>query len=217
MLISSKSWKLLSIFSLLTILFTACQKASGPNLDTNISVDPTNLTVISSIDHYKGNKNAKVLFIEYSDLQCPACGAYYPLVKQLATDYGDSVAIVYRHFPLTQIHENAELAALASEAAARQDKFWEMHDKLFETQTSWSTERDPLTLFTNYAEELGMKPDQFQADIESEIVKQKVATDIASGNYNGVQGTPSFFINGQKIQNPRNYEQFRKVIDVMLS
>lgn len=220
MLISSKSWKLLSVFTIATIILSGCEsQPPTPNydLDSNVPVDPANLTAISQIDHFKGSKNSKVVLIEYSDLQCPACAAYYPLVKQLAAEYGDSIAIVYRHLPLIQIHRNAVIAAFATEAAARQDKFWEMHDKLFDTQTSWSTENDPLILFTNYAEELGMKPDKFQADMESEIVRQKVSIDFASGNYNGVQGTPSFFINGQKIQNPRNYEQFKKVIDVMLS
>lgn len=168
---------------------------------------------ISDADRILGNKEAKVTVVEYSDFQCPACAAYHPMVKQLAEDYGDRVMWVYRNFPLKQIHANAELAALAAEAAGRQDKFWEMQDMIFENQKEWSDEGSAKAIFVKYANALGLDAIRFENDLESKEVEDKVDKDYQSGQKSGVNATPTFFINGEKIQNPRSYEEFRSIIE----
>ncbi len=168
---------------------------------------------VTNADHLQGNASAKVVLIEYSDFQCPACGAYYPIVKQIEETYGDELAIVYRHFPLTTIHKNADAAARAAEAAGKQGKFFAMHDLLFEKQAEWSNATDAGARFVTYTESLGLDRDRFNADIQSSDVKEKVDADRDSGVAASVQGTPTFFLNGKKINNPRSFEEFRKLIE----
>lgn len=169
-------------------------------------------------DWFKGDANAPVTLIEYSDFQCPACGAYYPLIKQLHEDFGDSLKIVYRHYPLTQIHPYAQPAAAASEAAGKQGKFWEMHDKLFDNQRSWSnaTVADVQETFEQYAEQLGLDVERFRADMDSREVADAIAADRAAGNRAGVRGTPTFVLQGKTISNPSGYEEFAVLIEEAL-
>jgi formate-nitrite transporter family protein len=134
------------------------------------------------------------------------------MVKQLAEEVGDDVTIVYRHFPLTSIHPNAEPAARAAEAAALQGKFWDMHDMLFEKQRFWSEERDPKQLFVRYASDLGLNTEQFESDISTGAVRDKVDNDRRSGARAAVNGTPTFFLNGQRLDNPRSYDELRTAI-----
>ena len=103
---------------------------------------------------------------------------------------------VYRHFPLTQIHKNAQISAQAAEAAGIQDKFWQMHDKLFETQTQWQGLADPKETFAKYSEDLGMDKEKFVADLDSQVVKDIVANDALAANQNRIGGTPTFYVNG---------------------
>lgn len=174
------------------------------------------LKTASADDWKRGNENAKVILIEYSDFQCPACASYYPLVKALHGELGDSLLIVYRHFPLSQIHMNAEGAARAAEAAGKQGKFWEMHDLLFERQKEWSNDRNAAGTFAAYATALGLNTDRFINDFNSREIKEKVVADYESGFRAGIAGTPTFFLNGKKIQNPRSYEEFKKIISELL-
>jgi len=164
-------------------------------------------------DWIKGNKESKVIITEYSDFQCPACASYYGLVKQLHKDFGDRIAFVYRHFPLRQIHANAEIAALSAEAAGKQGKFWEMHDMIFENQKKWEGDKNAKEIFIGYAEELGLNAEQFKQDLDSKEVKEKVEADYQSGVKAGVNHTPTFFVNGGEIQNPRSYEEFKNIIN----
>jgi protein-disulfide isomerase len=163
-------------------------------------------------DQTYGNHNAKVTLVEYSDFQCPACASYFPIVGQLKEDYKDDLLFVYRHYPLTRIHPNAEPAAEAAEAAALQGTFWEMHDLLFERQDAWS--KKPLTksTFISYAEELGLDIEQFEADLKSDEISKKISSQLNAGTSSGVTGTPSFFLDGKKIPNPRSYEEFSTII-----
>lgn len=170
---------------------------------------------ISSTDHVKGNRDSSVVIVEYSDFECPACAQYYPIVKSLNEEFGESIAIVYRHFPLITIHRSADLAARATEAAALQGKFWEMHDMLFENQRVWTTGQARDTI-VQYAEELGLDLGQFETDIDSDVVKEKVRADMLSGQRAQVNSTPSFFINGEKIANPRSYNEFAELIRIEL-
>ena len=146
---------------------------------------------ITSPRPFEGKADAKVVVQEYSDFQCPACGAAYPLVKQLVAQYKDSVRFEYKHFPLTQIHVNAYNAALASECANDQGKFWAYHDKLFENQTSLSTSD-----LKKYAADLNLDTAKFNACLETRAKKKVVEADLQAGNALKVPGTPTFFVNG---------------------
>lgn len=163
-------------------------------------------------DWVRGNENAQVVVVEFSDFQCPACAAYEPVVDRMMEELGDQVAVVYRHYPLTSIHKNAQLAAQASEAAGRQGKFWEMHDKLFLQQTVWAEVTDPTEIFVEYAAEVGVNTEQFLADLNSDQVKELVAEDVTSGNRLGIQGTPTFYVNGKKMPTVRSYNEFLQFV-----
>lgn len=176
----------------------------------------TTVAAVTDQDHIRGLQSASAVIIEYSDFQCPACGAYYPTMKSIEQKYGDRIGVVYRHYPLTQLHQNAELAARASEAANLQNKFWEMHDLLFERQKVWSTDSAVAKTFTDYAQELNMDAAKFTADLNSSAVKDRVAKDVTSGNVVGITGTPTFFLNGKKLTNPGSEEAFIKLIDAEL-
>jgi protein-disulfide isomerase len=166
---------------------------------------------VSEADHVRGNQDSGVVFVEYGDFQCPACGAYHPIVQQLTEEFGDRVGFVFRHFPLNRIHQNADLAARASEASGKQGKFWEMHDMLFESQSEWSQQRssEAEETFTRYAQSLGLDLAKFDNDLDIGEVKDKVDGDFNSGTRSGVSGTPTFFLNGERIKNPQSYEEFQ--------
>lgn len=168
----------------------------------------------AATDWTRGNAAvAKAVLIEYSDLQCPACASYHPVLKDLLAAEGDNLLLVYRHFPLRQIHQNSDLAARAAEAAGSQGKFWEMHDRLFDEQKTWSNLSDPTETFVTYAKDLGLDEAKFRSDLNSSAVRARVNEDLASGQAARVQGTPTFFLNGQKIQNPDNLNAFKQLVD----
>lgn len=169
-----------------------------------VAQEPVN--VVDS-DWVKGTEEAEATLIEYGDFQCPACGAYYPMVKQLIDDYPESLRVVYRHYPLPS-HPSAIPAALASEAAGDQGKFWEMHDMLFERQEEWSELRNPKDRFIEYAQELELDIEQFETYYESDEARDDVNVDLLSGNKLGVNATPTFYLNGTKLQPVRSYDEF---------
>ena len=171
-------------------------------------------STVDENDWFKGGESAPVALVEYSDFQCPACAFYAPLVKDLAEEFGNGLKIVYRHFPLNQIHKNADLAARAAEAAGQQGKFWEMHDLIFDNQKQWSEIRktEAEKIFAGFAEKLGLDAEKFIFDVQSKKVEKAVAEDLASGLASRIQGTPTFFLNNKKIQNPRNYDELRSII-----
>ncbi len=179
---------------------------------------PVSVAAIDERDWIKGNKESPIVLIEYSDFQCVACANYYPLLKELASEFGDDVAFVYRHFPLRQIFPNAQIAGQAAEAAGKQGKFWEMHDMIFEGQRNWSRQRQGQAeeTFASYAAALNLDIEQFKRDIHSKSVEDKVNSDYQSGVRAGVNSTPIFFLNGKRIQNPRSYEEFRKLIQAAI-
>jgi protein-disulfide isomerase len=167
---------------------------------------------IASDDHVKWAKQSKNILVEYSDLQCPACQALHSLIKS-QLENGDSyymknITFVYRHFPLDQ-HQNSHVAAYAAEAAGRQGKFFEMSDKLFDTQTVWGVDANPGTYFETYAKELGLNIEQFNNDRDSKAVKDRVARDIASGQQFELEATPTFYYNGKKLEYA-NFDDFKK-------
>lgn len=171
-----------------------------------------NLTTIVADDYIKGNPNAPVTLIEYLDFECEACGAYFPLVKQLEQEFPNDLRVVRRYYPLPG-HKNGLTAALAVEAAARQGKYDEMHDLLFTEQKNWGEKPAPTpAVFEGYAQKLGLDLVKFKQDVASQSVKDRVQRDVSSGTKLGNTGTPSFYLNGAKIQNPKSLEDFKTLI-----
>ncbi len=158
---------------------------------------------------------AAVTLVEFGDYQCPSCGSYYPVVKQVVSEFQGKLNFVFRNFPLQQ-HRNAYLAARAAEAAGQQGQFWAMHDKLFENQGAWSESSTARDIFVQYAQALGLNLDRFQTDLFSNAVKTKIDRDLSDGDQAGVNGTPSFYLNGAMIQNPSSVEEFRSLINIAL-
>ncbi len=155
---------------------------------------------VSSRDHVQGPDHARVTLLEYGDYECPHCGEAYPIVKRIQKTMGDDMRFAFRNFPLTEVHPHALHAAYAAEAAALQGKFWEMHDLLFENQDALEDE-DLLDL----AEGLELDMARWTRDLASERVANKVEEDFSSGVRSGVNGTPTFFINGIRHDAPFDY------------
>lgn len=176
------------------------------------------LTEIKSDDHVKWATESAHVLIEYSDFQCPACSSYAELIESLEADeefvlkVKANVAFVYRHFPLDNSHPNARVAAYAAEAAGKQDMFFEMHDLLFANQSEWSESTKPEEMFKEYATELELDIDQFEIDSKSSEVKDRVQRDYLSGLEIDLPGTPSFYLDGYKLQNPNSAENFKELL-----
>ena len=192
-----------SIFGIVKL----ASKSQTPGSD-NLAIT---ISAINDNENIKGDKEALATLIEYSDFQCPACGSYYPILKKVTEDLSAKVRFAYRHFPLPQ-HKNAKLAATVAEAAGKQGKFWEMHDLIFQNQSDWSEEKNAAILFAKYAQDIGLDLARFQTDVASDDIKAKIENDYKSGVKAGVDSTPSFFLNGKKIANPRNYDEFKNYI-----
>jgi protein-disulfide isomerase len=142
-------------------------------------------------DHIDGAADAAVTLVEYGDYECPYCGAAYPIVKEVQQRMGDRLRFVFRNFPISTSHPHAEQAAEAAEAAAVQDRFWEMHDVLYENQKRLD---DPA--LHAYAEQLGLDVERFDRELADHAHAPRVREDFMSGVRSGVNGTPSFYING---------------------
>lgn len=182
----------------------------------NGSSTPTQSTTtidlkVNESDWQMGPASASATLVEYSDFQCPACKAYAPIVKTFVEKNKEKVKFVYRNFPLQQ-HQFSKQAAYFAEAAGMQGKFFEMHDKLFDGQEDWEKETDPEKTFLSYAKELKLDIAKLQKDVDSKEVKDNVEADLASGNAAGVDSTPSFYMNGKKMESPKSVEDFENLI-----
>lgn len=166
---------------------------------------------LTDADHLLGSKDAKVVIVEYSDFQCPFCGRAEPTIEEVIKKYGKDVVLVYRHFPLS-FHENARPAALASECAGEQNKFWEFHNVLYKNQQAL-TETDLL----KYAKDLKLDETKFTSCMKTEKYAGKIDADFAQGQKEGVQGTPAFFINGQLLSGAQPFANFKAMIDAELA
>lgn len=182
------------------------QSSPGPSTNDSVPVTKPNVKVSSP-----------VILEEYGDYQCPPCGLLYPELKQIEHEYGNQVQIVFHHFPLTTIHKNALAAAHAAEAARNQNKFWEMHDRLYRNQKEWVEQADPRPIFISYARQLDLKIDQFTVDMDSNLVDQRISADAARGAAAGVTGTPTVFIDTHMLRaEATTPEGLRKGINAML-
>lgn len=172
----------------------------------------TNSSALSN--HVTGENKKKVTLVEYGDFQCPACASYYPLLKEVKEKYKEDIQFQFRNFPLQQIHQNARASSRAAEAASKQGKFWEMHDALYEGQKSWETVSDPVSVFEGYASQIGLDVEKFKVDYASKEANDTINADVAEGEKIGVNSTPSFFLQGKKLEEaPRDVEGFSKLID----
>jgi len=148
---------------------------------------------VGDADHVAGPADAPVTLVEYGDFECPSCRKAWPMVKEFQRRLGTNLRFVFRHFPLTKLHPNAEHAAEAAEAASTQGAFWQMYDRLFERQ--FALEDDNLI---EYASELGLDADRVRVALEGGTYRARVKADVLSGLKSGVTGTPTFFINGER-------------------
>jgi protein-disulfide isomerase len=148
--------------------------------------------------HVRGNPSAPVTVEEFADFQCPSCGAYYPELKKIETEFGDKLRVVFRERPLVPPHDHALIAAQAAEAAGLQGRFWEMHDKLYENQTAWSDARDLVPLFVDYAKQIGLDTDRFMKDLNGEVVATRIFQDGKRVHALNVTSTPTFYVNGKE-------------------
>ncbi len=178
---------------------------------TKTETPPVNIA-ISETDHVRGALDGKVTLVEFGDFQCPACGAYEPLVRQVEKDNAKTLKVVFRNFPLIQIHKNALIAAKAAEAAGLQGKFWEMHDILYDKQLEWSEGINARDFILVYATTIGLDTKKFTADLNNQALEDKILAEYKEGVNLGVQGTPTFFVNGKKIKSPQSPEEFNKII-----
>lgn len=152
-------------------------------------------------EHYKGDKDAKVILIEYGDYQCAGCASASSRMSAIAEEYGDKICLIFRNYPITQIHPNSKAAAATAEAAGLQGKFWEMHDLLYKNQSSWinSDSSSRTELFIGFAELLGLDKAKFESDFSSTAVTQKVNFDFNIAKEHQITGTPSFVLNGENL------------------
>ncbi|WP_461450504.1 DsbA family protein [Mucilaginibacter sp.] len=154
---------------------------------------PVELTPpVSEKDHVLGPAKAAIEIVEFGDYQCPDCGVAYPVIKQIQKIYGDQIRFVFRNLPLTDIHTYAKAAAMAAEAAGQQNKFWEMHDLIYEHQTQLDNE-----LLYSLARKLGLNAEQFEQDLHNRALLQRLKDDTQSAEDSQVPGTPTFFVNGK--------------------
>lgn len=173
--------------------------------------DISKISPISNNDYIRGDKNAKLTLIEYSDFQCPFCARHIPTLDKILEEYKGQVRLVYRHLPLTSIHPQAQKAAEAAECAGEQGKFWEMHDKMFDNQRALSIDN-----LKSYAKDLGLNSSQFDNCLDSGKYASKVNKHAREAAAAGVTGTPGTFVGDQLVKGAVPYESFKSIIDSKL-
>jgi formate-nitrite transporter family protein len=162
---------------------------------------------VGARDHVRGSSDAPVTLLEYADFECPFCGRWFPELQRVLQDLGPRVRFVFRHFPIAEHHPHAESAAEVAEAAGAQGKFWEMHDLLFRRQAAL----DDGHLLA-YVRELGLDAVRVERELEQQVHRARVRDDIESGLRSGVSGTPMFFINGRRHEEPGDAQTLRAAL-----
>jgi protein-disulfide isomerase len=176
-------------------------------------------SVGTASNHVVGGNAKNVTLAVYGDFQCPICGQFHPIEKKIIETYKNDIQFRFIHFPLESIHPNARAAARAAEAAGLQGKFFEMHDILYQNQSAWSSASDPFTIFASYAAQLGLNADTFKKDFASETVNGTINADLKDGNGKGVSGTPTYYLNGTKLDNGdiSSYEKFAAKVEAAIN
>lgn len=210
---SKQFWAILLV---IVAVFVGIVAFTGKDEDSSSSKGtPTN--------HITGSGSTGVKLMEYGDFQCPVCGLYNPTVKQVVEKYKDQIYFQFRNLPLPSLHPNAFAAARAAEAAGMQNKYWEMHAKLFDNQNSWSNSKSPTKVFDTYAKELNLDMTKYQTDFASSKVNNAINADLAAFDATGdPKATPTFYIDGKRVElsdlvdtstNQPTVENFSKLID----
>jgi protein-disulfide isomerase len=196
-------WVIIGVLAIL-LIGGAMWYSAGANETYNAGVEVKS--------HVKGNPDATVKLVEYSDFQCPACAQFHTVVADIVAEYGDRISFEYRHFPLTQIHRFAEPAARAAEAAGQQGKFFEYHDLLFTNQATWSQSTNPAQFFLQYAKDLGLDIDEFTRVQRSTTLRNHIQSQFGEAREYGFSGTPSFLLNGEPMKFG-TYDEFKQQIE----
>jgi protein-disulfide isomerase len=193
----------------------AAQVAAAPT--DQPAEEPTTVVeevpAVSSEDYIKGPENAKITLIEYSDFECPYCTGFKDTLEQILDEYGDDVRLVVRHFPLS-FHANSKSAALATECAGEQGKFWEMHDKIFEANVN---DNMGVDTWKKAAQDLGLNTKNFNDCLDNEKYADKITEQMQDGMKAGVKGTPATFVNGEMVSGALPYETFQQIIEQILA
>lgn len=200
------------IFVFLFIVYAASNKSGSSSQTVQ-----TQLQKVLPTDHVKWGKNQNNILTEFSDFQCPACGSFHQILKtyeasgSAESKVASKIAFVYKNFPLETIHKNARVAAYAAEAAGVQGKFFDMGNMLFDNQTVWAESKEPNKIFLEYATVLELDLPKYKKDVTSPEVKKRVDDDLILGNQVGVNSTPSFYLNGKKLEFA-SLDEFKKLL-----
>ncbi len=208
------------------VIIAGAYSSATPSSTTPANFVVTTAPAITASDWTEGNPNAKVSLIEYGDFECPACGAYFPLMQQLFSNFSSTVLFVFRNFPLYTIHPFAGIGAQAAEAAGLEGgvaKYWAMHNLLYTDQTQWSTNTSltPAQVvsqyFNGYAKSIGLDVNTFDSDINATSVIDKIQNDVNGGNAASINHTPTFFVNLKQIPNPTSSAGFEATLSAAVA
>jgi protein-disulfide isomerase len=170
------------------------------------------LPVDRNRDHIQGPDTAPITLVEYGDYECPYCGQAYPIIKQIQGYFQDNLRFVFRNFPLTQVHPHAQKAAEAAEAADTQNKFWNMHDYLYEHQQALDERH-----LEKYAKIIGLNLERFNDDMKNHIHASRIREDFLSGIQSGVNGTPSFYINEIRYDGSWDFDTLIRILTSVMN
>ncbi len=206
---------IIGLIALVTIVGIYAVSKSGKNEESNTNTNTT-AAAQSEADkkaqeayakapagatpaNFLGSENSPVVVEEFADFQCPTCGVVHPKVKEVVSHFGSKIKFVFRNYPLTQLHPHAYDAAVASEAAGLQGKFWQMQEMIFTNQATWSAQSNARNIFKEYAGKIGLNVAQYETDTLGLSAKQRVDSDMQRGNAIGIQSTPTILINGKVV------------------
>ncbi|MEO6513703.1 MAG: thioredoxin domain-containing protein [Candidatus Saccharimonadales bacterium] len=210
-----------AILAVIAVVLGGIFVVSSKNNDTGPTASASAVT-----KHITGSGSTGITLQEYGDYQCPICGTFYPVVKQVEAKYKDQIYFQFSNLPLTSLHPNAFAAARAAEAAGMQDKYFEMNDVLYQNQQTWSSASSAETIFTSYAQQLGLNSAKFKQDFASTKVNTAINADVAAFKKTGNdQATPTFFLDGKKLnntdlfdsKNQPSLEKFSALIDAAIA
>lgn len=200
-------------------LMTRGGGSSGSGISSEILV-PSGSYILGGIEggeYLASNPSPKVTLVEFGDYECPACVVYHSFVKQILTEFSGKVNYVFRNYPLSY-HQKALVASYVVEAAGLQGKFWQMHDKVYESSEEWINSANTEETLLGYAKELGLDAEKLKADMDSDSIKNKIRSDMNDGDLVKLDSTPTFYVNGIKMGNlSGNYSDFKSVIQEALS
>jgi protein-disulfide isomerase len=207
-------------FLIIALVLLVAAAGTALLLKSNQRVDSARAADLESSDTAKKNFSADtvVTLEEFGDYQCPPCGQLHPTLKRLKQEYGANLNFIFRNLPLTKIHQNSLAAAQAAEAARIQNRFWEMHDLLYENQGLWKDDVNPRSIFIQFAKDLGLNTGQFTRDLDGKQIQMRLEADADAAAKQGIDGTPTILINGRQLRAEMTTpEGVRKGIEVMLS